>query len=179
MPPAAAAGAAAARGGGAAFKAAVRAGHVLTGLFLNSASPLVAEQLATLPYDYMLASEGGVHTECTQPPCPPWLQPAGAAPPAVVCMAWHRTALPDRTHPMGSSTHKRGAHPGGHPAPAHAAQVDIQHAPTDYGLLGACITAVNAAGKPALVRVEGPHDRGGIQQVGAPPWQLPLLSPAA
>ncbi len=46
-------------------------------------------------------------------------------------------------------------------------QVDIQHAPTDYQLLGACITAVNAAGKPALVRVEGPHDRGGIQQVDA------------
>lgn len=48
--------------------------------------------------------------------------------------------------------------------PPLTSQVDIQHAPTDYQLLGACITAVNAAGKPALVRVEGPHDRGGIQQ---------------
>lgn len=47
-----------------------------------------------------------------------------------------------------------------------AQQVDIQHAPTDYQLLGSMLTAVNAAGKPAVVRVEGPHDRGGIQQVG-------------
>ncbi|KAL4433090.1 hypothetical protein ABPG77_006517 [Micractinium sp. CCAP 211/92] len=79
------------------LKEAVRAGEPLFGLFLNSASPLVAEQLATIEgYDYML--------------------------------------------------------------------VDIQHAPTDYANLAACITAVNAAGLPALVRVEGPHDRGGIQQ---------------
>ncbi len=54
MPPLAAAGAAAARGTGAALKQAVRSGKVLTGLFVNSASPLVAEQLAMLPYDYML-----------------------------------------------------------------------------------------------------------------------------
>ncbi|KAI7839070.1 hypothetical protein COHA_007212 [Chlorella ohadii] len=111
MPPLAAAGAAAARGTGAALKQAVRSGKVLTGLFVNSASPLVAEQLATLPYDYML--------------------------------------------------------------------VDIQHAPTDYQLLGACITAVNAAGKPALVRVEGPHDRGGIQQaldLGAAGIMVPTVN---
>lgn len=42
--------------------------------------------------------------------------------------------------------------------------IDVQHAPTDYATLAACLTAVNAAGKPALVRVEGPADRGCIQQ---------------
>jgi hypothetical protein len=112
MPPSAAA--AAARNAGAALKQAVRSGKVLTGLFLNSASPLVAEQLAMLPYDYML--------------------------------------------------------------------VDIQHAPTDYQMLGACITAVNAAGKPALVRVEGPHDRGGIQQaldLGAAGIMVPTVNTVA
>jgi hypothetical protein len=40
----------------AAFKAAVRAGIPLFGLFLDSKSPLVAEQLAHLDYDYMLVS---------------------------------------------------------------------------------------------------------------------------
>ncbi len=46
--------AAAAQSSRAAFKAAVRQGTPLFGLFLNSASPLVAEQLGTLDYDYML-----------------------------------------------------------------------------------------------------------------------------
>ena len=143
MPPLAAAGAAAARGTGAALKQAVRSGKVLTGLFVNSASPLVAEQLATLPYDYMLVSASILPTLLPAHACPPL---AGLC--AVAC------------------------EPPGIPLPCPAllcapapAQVDIQHAPTDYQLLGACITAVNAAGKPALVRVEGPHDRGGIQQV--------------
>lgn len=38
---------------GAALKAAVRAGRPLFGLFINSASPLVAEQLAMLDFDYL------------------------------------------------------------------------------------------------------------------------------
>lgn len=46
--------AAAAVGSGAALKAAVRRGDILTGLFLNASSPLVAEQLAHLDYDYLL-----------------------------------------------------------------------------------------------------------------------------
>lgn len=98
----------------AAFKAAVRGGQPLLGLFLNSASPLAAEQLAQLDYDYLL--------------------------------------------------------------------VDIQHAPTDYQNLAAMITAVNAGGKPALVRVEGPHDRGGIQQaldLGAAGVMVPTVCTAA
>lgn len=42
------------------LKEAVRAGEPLFGLFLNSASPLVAEQLATIEgYDYMLVGGGG------------------------------------------------------------------------------------------------------------------------
>ena len=46
---------AAARGPAAAvFKARLRAGSPLFGIFLNSASPLVAEQLAMLDYDYLL-----------------------------------------------------------------------------------------------------------------------------
>lgn len=72
MPPSAVAGAAA-RGSGAALKQAVRAGKVLTGLFLNSASPLVAEQLATLPYDYMLV--GAAHAASSGalgPPAHAW-----------------------------------------------------------------------------------------------------------
>jgi 4-hydroxy-2-oxoheptanedioate aldolase len=109
--------AATAGGGGApnaraAFKAAVRANQPLFGLFLNSASPLAAEQLAGIEgYDYML--------------------------------------------------------------------VDIQHAPTDYANLAAMITAVNAAGKPALVRVEGPSDRGAIQQsldLGAAGVMIPTVN---
>jgi 2-keto-3-deoxy-L-rhamnonate aldolase RhmA len=40
----------------AAFKKAVREGKPLFGLFLGSSSPLVAEQLAYLQYDYMLVS---------------------------------------------------------------------------------------------------------------------------
>lgn len=97
------------------FKEAVKAAEPLFGLFLNSASPLVAEQLATIEgYDYLL--------------------------------------------------------------------VDIQHAPTDYANLAACITAVNAAGRPALVRVEGPHDRGGIQQaldLGAAGIMVPTVNSVA
>lgn len=96
----------------AAFKADVRAGKPLFGLFLDSASPLVAEQLANIEgFDYML--------------------------------------------------------------------VDVQHAPTDYQLLGAMITAVNAAGKPAMVRVEGPLDRGTIQQsldLGAAGVMVPTVN---
>ncbi|PSC70905.1 2,4-dihydroxyhept-2-ene-1,7-dioic acid aldolase [Micractinium conductrix] len=60
--------------------------------------------------------------------------------------------------------------------------VDIQHAPVDYATLAACITAINAAGKPALVRVEGPHDRGGMQQaldLGAAGLMVPTVNTAA
>ena len=46
---------AAARGhAAAACKARLRAGSPLFGIFLNSASPLVAEQLGMLDYDYLL-----------------------------------------------------------------------------------------------------------------------------
>ena len=42
------------------FKAALRAGRPLFGLFINSASPLVAEQLAWIEgFDYMLVRERG------------------------------------------------------------------------------------------------------------------------
>ena len=50
----ASAGAAARGPAAAAFKARLRAGSPLFGIFLNSASPLVAEQLAMLDYDYLL-----------------------------------------------------------------------------------------------------------------------------
>ena len=75
----AAAAAASARANRAAFKAAVRQGKPLFGLFLNSASPLVAEQLATLDYDYMLVGPLITITPAQglparAGPCPaPWL----------------------------------------------------------------------------------------------------------
>jgi hypothetical protein len=64
------------------------------------------------------------------------------------------------------------------PALTHI-QVDIQHAPTDYHNLAAMLTACSAGGRPALVRVEGPHDRGGIQQaldLGAAGIMVPTVS---
>ncbi len=46
----------AASAGRAAFKQAVKAGEPTFGLFLDSASPLVAEQVACVGYDYVLVS---------------------------------------------------------------------------------------------------------------------------
>ncbi len=48
--------AAASDAGRAAFKRAVKAGQPTFGLFLDSASPLVAEQCAGFGYDYVLVS---------------------------------------------------------------------------------------------------------------------------
>lgn len=139
------------RSAGAELKAAVRAGRPLFGLFLNSASPLAAEQLATLPYDYMLVR---VHVCAAD---------AGAMRGACRVKAMTRAAA---EAPAAAASQPAPACLAPPPSPpVCAAQVDIQHAPTDYRHLGEMITAVNAAGKPALVRVEGPHDRGGIQQV--------------
>ena len=114
----------------AAFKAAVRGGQPLLGLFLNSASPLAAEQLAQLDYDYLLVSWGQ------------GLARAGCS------AAWGLARLSHASSSCPASA-PRLALP---PAPVcHASkneQVDIQHAPTDYQNLAAMITAVNAGGKP-------------------------------
>lgn len=94
MPPSAVAGAAA-RGSGAALNQAVRAGKVLTGLFLNSASPLVAEQLATLPYDYMLV--GAAHAASSgawkQDPIPAHAWPPFAAHPPIGLLHVHKEMI--------------------------------------------------------------------------------------
>ena len=45
--------------------------------------------------------------------------------------------------------------------------MDAQHAPTDYTNMAAMVTAANAGGCHAVVRVAGPGDRPGIQQARA------------
>ncbi len=75
--------AAAAGGGGAsraAFKRAVKAGQPTFGLFLDSSSPLIAEQMAYIGFDYVLV---GVlrPTVLLQRPAPHWCTPA----PLVAC----------------------------------------------------------------------------------------------
>jgi 4-hydroxy-2-oxoheptanedioate aldolase len=81
---------------GAAFKQALRSGAPKMGLFLNSHSPTIAEQLAHSGYDWLL--------------------------------------------------------------------VDTQHGPMDHEKLSYTLAAIASGGAKSLVRVEGYHDRGGIQQ---------------
>ena len=134
----------------------MRAGEPLFGLFLDSASPLIAEQLAHLDYDFLMVRGA------PRPPRPP---------PPLLPRA-------RRLHPC---THLLP------PAPtcrrSAAFQVDLQHAPTNYACMAAMLTAVNAAGgQQALVRVEGPHDRGGMQQaldLGAAGILVPTINTGA
>src|SRR5215217_6019280 len=81
---------------GAEFKEQLRVGSPKFGLFLNSHSPTVAEQLAHTGYDWLL--------------------------------------------------------------------VDTQHGPMDHERLSAMLCAIGSGGAKSMVRVEGYHDRGGIQQ---------------
>src|SRR5579864_2566419 len=81
---------------GAEFKAQLRAGKPKMGLFIDSHSPTVAEQLAHSGYDWLL--------------------------------------------------------------------VDTQHGPMDHERLSAMLAAIASGGAKSMVRVEGYHDRGGIQQ---------------
>src|ERR1043166_6073656 len=78
------------------FKAQLREGQPKFGLFVNSHSPTVAEQLAHSGYDWLL--------------------------------------------------------------------VDTQHGPMGSEKLSAMLSAIGSGGAKSLVRVEGYHDRGGIQQ---------------
>src|SRR5215204_7332098 len=98
---------------GAGFKQQLRAGTPKLGLFLNSHSPTVAEQLAHSGYDWLL--------------------------------------------------------------------VDTQHGPMDHERLSAMVCAIGSGGAKSLVRVEGYHDRGGIQQtldLGADGVLVPYINTA-
>lgn len=98
---------------GAAFKAALRGGAPKMGLFLNSHSPTIAEQLAHSGYDWLL--------------------------------------------------------------------VDTQHGPMDHEKLSYTLAAIASGGAKSLVRVEGYHDRGGIQQsldLGADGVLVPYINNA-
>src|SRR5262245_48020739 len=99
---------------GAEFKKQLRAGQPKMGLFLNSHSPTVAEQLAHSGYDWLL--------------------------------------------------------------------VDTQHGPMGFERLSAMISGIASGGAKSLVRVEGYHDRGGIQQaldLGAAGVLTPYINTAA
>src|SRR5919204_5356771 len=99
---------------GAEFKKQLRAGVPKIGLFLNSHSPTVAEQLAHSGYDWLL--------------------------------------------------------------------VDTQHGPMGFEKLSAMLSGIAAGGAKSLVRVEGYHDRGGIQQaldLGADGVLIPYINTAA
>jgi 4-hydroxy-2-oxoheptanedioate aldolase len=99
---------------GAEFKNELRAGHPKLGLFLNSHSPTVAEQLAHSGYDWLL--------------------------------------------------------------------VDTQHGPMGNERLSAMLSGIANGGAKSLVRVEGYHDRGGIQQsldMGADGVLVPYINTAA
>src|SRR5262249_38667384 len=99
---------------GADFKKELRAGAPKLGLFLNSHSPTVAEQLACSGYDWLL--------------------------------------------------------------------VDTQHGPMGNERLSAMLAGISSGGAKSLVRVEGYHDRGGIQQsldMGAAGVLLPYINTAA
>jgi 4-hydroxy-2-oxoheptanedioate aldolase len=96
------------------FKNQLRAGQPKLGLFLNSHSPTVAEQLAHSGYDWLL--------------------------------------------------------------------VDTQHGPMGNERLSAMLGAIANGGAKSLVRVEGYHDRGGIQQsldMGADGVLVPYINTAA
>ena len=100
--------------GGADFKKQLRAGEPKMGLFLNSHSPTVAEQLAYSGYDWLL--------------------------------------------------------------------VDTQHGPMGFEKLSAMLGGIASGGAKSLVRVEGYHDRGGIQQaldLGADGVLIPYINTAA
>src|SRR5216684_4933280 len=99
---------------GAEFKKQLRAGQPKMGLFLNSHSPTVAEQLAHSGYDWLL--------------------------------------------------------------------VDTQHGPMGFEKLSAMLGGISSGGAKSLVRVEGYHDRGGIQQaldLGADGVLIPYINTAA
>lgn len=99
---------------GAEFKNELRAGHPKLGLFLNSHSPTIAEQLAHSGYDWLL--------------------------------------------------------------------VDTQHGPMGNERLSAMLGGIANGGAKSLVRVEGYHDRGGIQQsldMGADGVLVPYINTAA
>ena len=99
---------------GADFKKELRAGTPKLGLFLNSHSPTVAEQLAHSGYDWLL--------------------------------------------------------------------VDTQHGPMGNERLSAMLSGIANGGAKSLVRVEGYHDRGGIQQsldMGADGVLVPYINTAA
>jgi len=99
---------------GADFKKQLRAGEPKMGLFLNSHSPTIAEQLAHSGYDWLL--------------------------------------------------------------------VDSQHGPMSFEKLSAMLSGIASGGAKSLVRVEGYHDRGGIQQaldLGADGVLIPYINTAA
>jgi 4-hydroxy-2-oxoheptanedioate aldolase len=99
---------------GADFKKELRAGQPKLGLFLNSHSPTIAEQLAHSGYDWLL--------------------------------------------------------------------VDTQHGPMGNERLSAMLAGIANGGAKSLVRVEGYHDRGGIQQsldMGADGVLVPYINTAA
>jgi 4-hydroxy-2-oxoheptanedioate aldolase len=98
---------------GAEFKKQLRAGQPKMGLFLNSHSPTVAEQLAHSGYDWLL--------------------------------------------------------------------VDTQHGPMDHERLSSMLCAIASGGAKSMVRVEGYHDRAGIQQsldLGADGVLVPYINTA-
>src|SRR5512132_4107948 len=98
---------------GAEFKNELKSGSPKMGLFLNSHSPTVAEQLAHSGYDWLL--------------------------------------------------------------------VDSQHGPMGYEKLSAMLCAIASGGAKSMVRVEGYHDRGGIQQaldLGADGVLVPYINNA-
>jgi 4-hydroxy-2-oxoheptanedioate aldolase len=98
---------------GAEFKTQLKSGTPKFGLFLNSHSPTVAEQLAHSGYDWLL--------------------------------------------------------------------VDTQHGPMDHERLSAMLCAIGSGGAKSMVRVEGYHDRGGIQQaldLGADGVLVPYINTA-
>jgi 4-hydroxy-2-oxoheptanedioate aldolase len=99
---------------GADFKKQLRAGQPKMGLFLNSHSPTIAEQLAHSGYDWLL--------------------------------------------------------------------VDTQHGPMGFEKLSAMLSGIAGGGAKSLVRVEGYHDRGGIQQaldLGADGVLVPYINNAS
>src|SRR3954447_24493114 len=98
---------------GAEFKTQLKSGNPKFGLFLNSHSPTVAEQLAHSGYDWLL--------------------------------------------------------------------VDTQHGPMDHERLSAMLCAISSGGAKSMVRGEGYHDRGGVQQaldLGADGVLVPYINTA-
>lgn len=60
--------------------------------------------------------------------------------------------------------------------------VDTQHGPMDHERLSAMLAAISSGGGKSMVRVEGFHDRGGIQQaldLGASGVLVPYINSAA